>query len=161
MELPNSFEDFVNTEQPQEEEELSLERRFALERARWTKKIEDMSNKLRKVFDIQELQGTLYTDRQSAVEYNHMITALISKVSRAYRKAYSEKYEHYTFETQRRFPTETAKNNQILADLDDLIEKKEALSNQAKFMENTIKTIDNIIFGVKYRIEIEQISRGR
>ena len=85
----------------------------------------------------------------------------MNRVNVVYRKQYSQKYEHYSFQSQKRFPNEATKNNQILSEMAEVVSKKESLANHAKFMEDTTKTIDNLIFGIKYRIEIEQMSRGK
>jgi len=161
--VPNSFSDFFEKEQSKnvQAEQETLEQKFAKVRTDWTVKIKDMSAKMKKIFDIQDLMGNVYTDRQLALEYYHMIISLLVRVNKEYRTQYTKLYDHYSFKGQKRFPNETSKNNQILSEMEDIISKKESLNNQAKFMENTIKTVDNVIFGMKYRIEIEQISRGK
>ena len=169
--IPSSFDDFVKeekkdgfTEEWEKEEEKqneTLEERFGRERVEWSAKIGDMSNKLKKVMEMQELLTIVYTERQRCIEYYHYLVSLLNRVNVVYRKQYADKYEHYTFQSQKRFPNETTKNNQILSEMKEIIGKRDALNNHAKFMEGTTKTIDNLIFGVKYRIEIEQISRGK
>lgn len=161
--IPNSFNDFIESanQQEQEEAELTLEEKFTKKRAEWVTCIREMSTKMRKIFDIQELMGSVYNDRQIALEYYHMLLSLLIKVNKEYRKQYTTKYDFYSFKGQKRFPNETSKTNQILSEMEDIISKKESMNNMLKYMENTIKTIDNVIYGMKYRIEIEQISRGK
>ncbi len=170
--IEGSFEDFIQekpkvnmfVEEWKKEEEKKKEtfkERYAKERLEWTQKIRDMSNKLKKIMEIQELLTTIYTERQQALEYHHYLLSLMARINITYRKEYAQKYEHYSFQSQKRFPNETTKNNQILSEMENIISQKEAITNHAKFMEDTTKTIDNLIFGIKYRIEIEQISRGK
>lgn len=170
--IQGSFEDFTKeepkddiiTEQWKKEEKQkqeSLAEKFTKERFEWTDKIKNMAQRLKKVFEIHELLTEVYTERQRAVEYNHYLINLMNRVNISYRKQYAEKYEHYSFQSQKRFPNETTKNNQILSEMSEIVNQKEQLANHAKFMENTTKTIDNLIFGIKYRIEIEQMSRGK
>lgn len=169
--IQGSFDEFVKEDKDdtfveewkkeEKKEQESLEERFTRERLEWTKKIQDMSLRLKKVFEIQELLTEVYTERQRAVEYNHYLLSLMTRVNVTYRKQYSQKYEHYSFQSQKRFPNEATKNNQILSEMEEVVSKKESLANHAKFMEGTTRTIDNLIFGIKYRIEIEQMSRGK
>jgi hypothetical protein len=60
-----------------------------------------------------------------------------------------------------RYPNESTKSNRILVDLEDLVEKRELLNVHAKSMESTVKTIDNMIYGIQARIKIEDINRGK
>ena len=38
--------------------------------------------------------------------------------------------------------------------------RTESVSNQIEFFRETVKTLDNMIFGVKHRIEIENFKAG-
>ena len=170
--IEGSFDDFLKEddkkdiiteewEKEEEKESLTIEQKFAKERLEWSQKIQDMSAQLKKVMALKELMVEIYTERQRSIEYFHYLMSLLNKVNIVYRKQYADKYEHYSFASQKRFPNESTKNNQILSEMKEIIVKKDALSNHAKFMEGTTKTIDSLIYGVKYRIEIEQISRGK
>lgn len=169
MEVPiqNSFEELSfeklikEDNKIQKEEKQTLEQKLSEIRKKWSEKIKEMSLLLKKIFDVQVLMINIYTKRQIALEYYHNIISLLTKINKNYRKQYSQKYNYYTFKSQQRFPNEKVKENQILSEMEDIISKKEALNNHAKFMAETIKTIDSIIYGMKYRIDIEQISRGK
>lgn len=141
--------------------QISLSDKFQNEREEWSEKIEKMSAKMLKVMEIPELMTYLYTERQLAVEYYHYLISLAIKLGRKYKAQYAEKQDYYTFKSQVRYPTEAAKDGRIKVDLADLIETKETLDNHIKFMDKTISTIDNIIFAIPRRVEIEQISRGK
>ena len=160
-----SFDDFLNPQvqsTPEQTKETdNLFNRFAAERLQWTKTIKEMSENFKNVMKISDLMLTVYTDRQRAVEYYHYLISLLVQINKKYRKAYAEKYDFYSYKSQKRFPNETTKNNQIQTELEDILEKRELIENHSKFMENTIKSADQMIYGVKYRIEIEQIARGK
>jgi hypothetical protein len=160
-EIPNSFDDFFSEEKKAVSIDKTLEEKFAEERHKWVTKIQGMSSKLKNILEIQELMVNIYTDRQMAIEYYHMLLSLLIKVNKEYRSQYTKRYEHYSFNSQKRFPNEKSKEHQILSEMEDIINKKESMNNMLKYMENTVKTLDNIIYGMKYRIEIEQISRGK
>lgn len=142
-------------------EKETLESKFARERLEWSGKLESMSAQMKDVFKVSELQTTIYTERQRAVEYYYYLLSVLSKVSKSYRKQFAEKYDYYSFKSQIRFPNEKVKEIQILSEIGDIVEKREALDNHSKFMNSTIESIDKLIYGIKYKVEIEQISRGR
>ena len=157
-----SFDDIVKESQEQEEKKQdSLEIRFKEERIEWTNKIKEMSAKLKNVLEISLLQVDVYTERQRCVDYYHYIVSLLIKINKEYRKQYAIKYDHYTNQSQIRYPNESTKVNKILSELSDLVNKKEALENHSKFISSTISTIDNIIYGIKSRIDLENIIRGK
>ena len=141
--------------------EESLEERFAREREEWSEKIAQISKKMKQVFDIPELMTTLYTERQRAAEYYHYLITLIIGMNKKYNAAYAERYDYYTTKAQVRYPNESTKHNRILVDLQDMVEKREMVNNHSKFIDKTIGTLDNIIFAIPKRVEIEQISRGK
>jgi hypothetical protein len=141
--------------------EESLEDRFSRERKEWDTKIAEMSTKMKQIFEIPELMTYLYTERQRAVEYYHYLISLMIGMNKTYNRAYAEKYDYYTNKVQVRYPNESTKHNRILVDLQDLVEKRAIVDNHSKYMDKTISTLDNIIFAIPKRVEIEQISRGK
>ena len=141
--------------------EESLDARFARERLEWSAKIEEMNSKMKNVMMVAELMTTLYTERQRAVEYYHYLISLLIPMNRKYNGAYAERYDYYTNKVQVRYPNESLKNNRIQVDLADMIERRAQVDNHSKFIDKTISTMDNLIFAIPRRIEIEQISRGK
>ena len=167
MDLENtSFDDLMKSlplqgvEVESEEEKQTLVQKLASERVEWTAKIEDMSKKMKKVFELNELMTTVYTERQRAVEYYYYLLSLLIKINKTYRKNYAQKYDYYSYQSQKRFPNERNKELIIYAELSEIIEKREMLDVHSKFMLDTKNSIDNIIYGIKYRIDIEKIKNG-
>ena len=150
-----------NNDSLDQSKEETLHQRFARERVEWTNKIRSMSENMKDIYKVSELMTTIYTERQIAVEYYHLLLTILSKVIVKYRKQFAEKYDFYSWKSQKRFPNEKTKEIQILSDIGDLVEKKDELDTHLKFMNSTIGTIDNLIYGIKYKVEIEQISRGK
>lgn len=146
---------------PEVKGEESLEERFSRERKEWDDKIAEISKKLKNVFEVAELMTTLYTDRQRALEYYHYLISLMIGMNKRYNAAYSEKFDYYTNRAQVRYPNESTKHTRILTDLADMVEKRTMVDNHSKFILGTLSTIDNIIYAIPRRIEIEQISRGK
>lgn len=165
-EIINSFNDFFTSNKNLKKDEnevkkLSLADKFDKERLEYSNKVKQITSKLKNVFEISELMTTIYTERQIAVEYYHYLISLLIKLNKVFKSKWSERWEYYTYKSQVRFPNEAEKKNKIISDLKDLVEKRELIENHSKFIDNTIKTLDNIIYGIKSRVEIEQISRGK
>ena len=152
--------DFINIGEQLKVEE-SLDSRFARERFEWSEKIAKMSAKMKQIFEIPELMTYLYTERQRAAEYYHYLISLMITTNKKYNAAYAERYEYYTIKSQVRYPNESTKHNRIQVDLADLIEKRAMVDNHSKFILATVQTLDNIIFAIPRRVEIEQIARGK
>lgn len=145
---------------PQVEKSETLEEQFARERAQWNEKIKEMSAQMKRTLDLAELMVTIYTDRQQCLEYYHYLLSVIIKLNVKYRKEYAEKYDFWTVKSQIRYPNESTKVNKILSEMSKLHEEREIVENHANFMKNTGATIDNIIYAIPRRIDLEHISRG-
>lgn len=174
--LPDSFDEFLKTEKPEEEKHLldkldlnihskkeekkDLDSRFEQERESWTVKISEMTKRMKNVMELQDLMIDVYTERQRAIEYYHFLITFLINVNKNYRRKYAERFKHYTDSIQIRVNKDQI-NILINNDLETLSLLREKTENHAKFMNNTAGTIDNIIYGIKYRIEIEQLSRGK
>ena len=162
----DSFNDFFSSKTQLKKDEkdikeLTLSEKFDKERLEYSVKIKNMSAKFKDVFKVAELMTVLYTERQLCVDYHHYLINLLIKLNKVYKTKYSEKWEYYTFKSQKRYPNEAEKKTKILVDLKEIVEKRALIDNHSVFLLDTTKTIDNLIYGVKYRIEIEQISRGK
>lgn len=156
MSQPDFFN--INPEVPKEE---SLEDKFSKERLAWSDKIATMSEQMKSVLKVSELMTDIYTERQRCVEYHHYLISILIKINKQYRKSYSERWDFWSYKSQIRYPNNTAQDNKIKTELADILEKRELIDNHAKFMDKTCSTIDNLIYAIPKRIEIEQISRGK
>ena len=163
--IPLSFDDFLQgapLETPEKKAiEDSITLRFSNERIEWTRKVKEMSLLLKRLPDVISLQSSIYTERQLAVEYYHYLISLLQKINKSYTKQYAEKYDYYSNKSQRRFPNERNKELQIISELGDLKLKKDAIENHSKFILGVTTTLDNIIYGIKSRIDIENILNGK
>lgn len=159
--IPISFDEFMKDVPEENKDQNSMETRFSKEREEWTSKINDMATRMKKIVDVADLMTMAYTERQRAVEYYHYLMSLLYKISKTYRKQFSEKYDYYSYKSQKRFPNERVKEIQILSDLSQIVSIRDQIENHSKFIDKTIATMDNIIFGIKHRVEIEQILRGK
>lgn len=133
--------------------------RFKSERNEWTDRIKDMSERLRDIYKVADLQTDIYSYRQVAVEYCHTLQVHLQKVNHVFRARKIERWEHYTRNYDLRMDKDP-KELHIYVDIADINERRELLLNHLEFMRETIKTIDTISFGIKHRIQLEEYRRG-
>lgn len=133
--------------------------RFKTEREEWTEKVGEMTERLRDIYKLGDLLTDLYSQRQIALEYAHTLMAHLSKVNKIFRDKKVERYDFYTRNYDIRLDKDP-KNDRIIADLADIVERKELLQNHLDYIRETIRTIDGICYAVKHRMELEQYKRG-
>lgn len=146
-------------EQRQASSNDTLATRFRKEREDWITKIQEFSDNLRNVSQIGELMVEVYSQRQIAVEYSHTLMSHLIKINKIYREKKHEKYIYYTQNYDVRLDKD-AREGHIGYDLTEIIEKKDIVQNHLDYFRETIKTIDNIIFGIKHRISLEEYRRS-
>ena len=155
------MEEIEKTSQPLSSNNINeqLITRFKKEREEWTERIKNMSERLKDIYEIAELQVDLYSYRQIAVEYCHTLMVHLSKVNHVFRARKIERWEHYTRNYDLRMDKDP-KELHIYVDIADVNERKELLQNHLDFMRESTKTIDSMTFGIKYRIQLEEYKRG-
>ena len=136
---PQTLEDYILTHQQQ-----------------WSAIIADLNGKMKHFADLVDLQNVIYSRRQDALDYYFGMLSKISSLSRDYKLKYSQKYNYYKTQAQIRYSSEAAINAQIDSDLKDDKYQIELLDQHTKYMLETIKTIDSIIYAINNRIRIEE-----
>lgn len=143
----------TNSSNSLEEEFNRMRERFQDERSSWKERIGEMSARMKEIHNLAELQVDLYTSRQEAVEYQYNISMSISKLESRFFKKRKKLIEDY--------------NNLDIrygkADLNQIIDGACAdhtyhialMKSHSGYMYETIRTIDNMIYGIKHRIELE------
>lgn len=142
------------------EKRESIQDQFSRERIEWNEKIKTMSAQIKRTLDLAELMTSVYTERQQCVEYYHYLLSILLKLNMKYRKEYAEKYDFWTTKSQIRYPNESTKVNKILSEMSKIQEEKETVENHSNFIKATIATIDNIIYVIPRRIDLEHLARG-
>ena len=135
----------------------TLEEYIAQHQQQWSNVILEMNNMMKKFVDLPDLQITIYSKRQNALDYYFNLLYQISAMSKEYKKQYAAKYNNYKVNSQIRYNSDTAINAQIASDLADVSYKLTLLENHSKYMQETIKTIDNLIYAISNRIRIEEL----
>jgi hypothetical protein len=139
--------------------DLEFEITFTEERAEWTEKVRILSVRMKNIREIPEIQVELYSGRQTALEYAYKLGQILSKLNAKYRNERKLKMEYYTTSSNVKYGA-NEKTALIEGDLSDIGRKIDTIDNQMKFMNETIKTIDHFIYGIKARISLETFMRG-
>lgn len=141
-----------NTNKPE-----TLEDYILFHQQQWTSVISEMNSKIKNFADLIDLQNVIFAKRQDALDYYFGILSKVSNLSREYKVKYSQKYNYYKTQAQIRYSSEAAINAQIDSDLKDDKYQIELLDQHTKYMLETIKTIDSLIFAINNRIKIEEL----
>jgi len=140
-------------------EQVSYVERFETERNEWTSEIRGISARFKNVEEMMDVQVDLYSKRQQGVEYMHQLMVLQSRLKKSWLAEYKKAYDsllidqdyRYSEKERQRFAEEKTSGSKMKLDI---------LQTHVDFFRETIKTIDNMIFGVKHRLEIEDFRRG-
>lgn len=139
---------------------VTLEEYFLSHQQQWSAIISELNTKMKNFGDLIDLQNVIYSKRQDAVDYYFGLLSKISALHKDYKFKYSQKYNYYKTQSQIRYSSEASINAQIDADLKDDKYNIELLDQHAKYMSETVKTIDNLIYGINNRIRVEELLKG-
>lgn len=150
-------------EESQEEVSSDKKREFTEifqdERETWTKLVKEIASRFKGVEILAEVQVDLYSRRQQAIEHQFKLIAIHNRLKKAYSVEYKAAFEKAGVNEDARY-SEKEKIKFAEAATSATKFKIDTVSSQIEFFRETVKTIDNMIFGVKHRIEIENFKIG-
>lgn len=135
----------------------TLEDYITLHQQQWSTIVSDMNTKMKNFADLPDLQNIVYSKRQDALDYYYALLSKISSLSKNYKEEYAKRYNYYKTTANIRYSSDSAINAQIASDLREQVYQIELLENHSKYMLETIKTIDSIIYAINNRIRIEEL----
>jgi hypothetical protein len=140
-------------------ESVGYVERFEQERNDWTEDVRGISSRFKNIDDMVDVQVDLYSKRQLGVEYMHQLMVLQSRLKKTWIAEYKKAYDTLILDQDYRY---SEKERQRIAEEKTSASKLklDILQSHVDFFRETIKTIDNMIFGVKHRLEIEDFKRG-
>ena len=148
-------------EHPEKEKASSedFSERFQGERTTWSNQVTSIGARFREVENLAEVQVDLYSKRQQALEYQYKLIHIHTKLKHVFAAQYKRALEEAgRMDDVRYSDKERAKIAE--AAVNGIRLKMETVANHIEFFRETIKTIDNMIFGVKHRIDIENFKAG-
>lgn len=143
-----------------QEKPQSLEEYFYAKQEYWNGVVATLNDKMKDIKGIQELMLIVYAYRQNAVDSYHYMLNQLDAQKRVYNIAYANEYNKLKTAAQIRYTTETAINAQIAANMADIIYTTSLMSNHAKYMQDTVKSLDHIIYGIRAYVDLEKVKAG-
>ena len=143
----------------EQEKKADYKEIFERERAEWSEKIQVVSLHLKDIKTVAKAQVDLYSYRQNLLEYSFKLAGIISKLNSRYRSEKSRKLREYSENTDVRYGA-NEKTVLIEGDLTTITEKVEIVEGHRKFLDQTVQTVDHMLYGIKSRISLEEYLRG-
>jgi hypothetical protein len=149
----------MSEQQTNIEGKIDFDKKFGEERSEWTEKIRSLSIRMKNIRELAEVQVDLYSNRQIILEYIAKLGQVMTKLNSKFRKDKAERLKHYSENSQVKYGA-NEKNPLIEGDLTELKERMEIVETQLSFLNETIKTVDHCLYGIKSRIALEEYLRS-
>lgn len=138
-----------------DETKSKISKKFQDRRAEVSKEIYENIEKLSNLKTLKAAQVNMLSLRQRLLEDNHTLLEHVTLLRKKYRDERSLEMENISRNLQIRYQA-NEKNVVIEGRTSATKESLEIFENQITFFNESIKTIDNIIFGIKTRLDIEK-----
>ena len=146
------------------EQQANVERKdfakdFQVEREEWTEKVRVLSIRMKNIRELAEVQVELYSSRQMLLELSSKLGQVMVKLNSKYRKDKADRLRYYSESVQIKYGA-NEKTPLIEGDLSELKERMDMVDGQISFFNETMKTIDHCLYGIKSRIALEEYLRS-
>lgn len=141
------------------EEKKDFNKIFENEREEWKEKIQGISLHLKNIKTVAEAQIDLFGARQILLEYSYKLASIVAKLNSKYSAEKSRKLKEYSEKSDVRYGS-NEKSVLIEGELTEMTEKIELVENHRKFIDQTVQTVDHMLYGIKSRIALEDYLRG-
>ena len=143
----------------QQEDQKDFAKLFESERAQWKQKIQVISLHIKDIKTVAEAQVDLFTTRQTLLDYSYKLAQVVSKLSTKERQMRAKKLKEYSEGKDIRYGA-NEKTTLIEGDIAELTEKMELVEGHRKYIDQTIQTVDHMLYGIRQRIALEDYLRG-
>jgi hypothetical protein len=141
------------------EEKKDFNKIFENERSEWKEKIQILSLEMKDIKTLAKAQVDLFSQRQVLLEYSYKLASIVSKLNSKNRSERARKLKDYSERSDIRYGA-NEKTVLIEGDLTEIAEKIELVESHRKFIDQTIQTVDHMLYGIKSRIALEDYLRG-
>tara|TARA_R110000868_G_scaffold66921_1_gene198961 strand:- start:1095 stop:1532 length:438 start_codon:yes stop_codon:yes gene_type:complete len=129
--------------------------KFKSDRETYSLEIRRNIEKLNNIKDLKEVQIFFLSTRQRLLEDNHTLIDNLSRLKTGYRQKKGKEWESVSNGNMRYQGHE--KKVIVEGKTTELQETIEVIENQISFMDGSIKTVDNVLFGLKTRLDLEKL----
>lgn len=144
---------------PEEQQPTDFVKLFERERAEWKEKIQVISLHIKNIRTVAEAQVDLFSTRQTLLEYSYKLAQIVSKLSTKERQNRAKKLKEYSEGKDIRYGS-NEKTTLIEGDLAELTEKMQLVESHRKYIDQTVQTVDHMLYGIRQRIALEEYLRG-
>jgi hypothetical protein len=132
-----------------------IQKKFETRRAEISKEIYQGIEKLSNLKTLKDSQIQMLSLRQRLLEDSHTLLEHITVLRRKHREEKTVALENISSNLQLRYQA-TEKSLILEGKTASTREYLDIFENQVSFFNDSIKTIDNVIFGIKTRLDIEK-----
>jgi hypothetical protein len=141
------------------EEKKDFRELFEKERFDWKERIQVISLQLKDIKTVANAQVDLFSQRQILLEYSYKLAGIIAKLNSKYRTERNKKTKDYSENSSFRYGVNEIKTL-VEGDLSEIVEKLELVEGHRKFIDQTVQTVDHMLYSIKSRIALEDYLRG-
>lgn len=141
------------------EEKKDFNKIFERERSEWKESINEISSNMKNIQTLAKAQIDLFSQRQVLLEHSFKLASIVTKLNSKYSFEKSKRMKYYSEKSDIRYGS-NEKTVLIEGDLADISERMELVEGHRKFIDQTVQTIDHMLYGVKQRISLEEYLRG-
>ncbi len=134
---------------------LKLDEYLGKQRLEWTEKIKSLTEDLKLGNNLEQVSSYSLSYRQILVENLTSMTIRIRSQKTTVDQKYKTKWiEYYNYDYKL---TDKQREKFLLADLAEDNQLLELLESQKAFFEGTVKTLDNMGFAIKNRLDMSKL----
>lgn len=134
---------------------LKLDEYLNDQRVEWTLKIKNLTEDLKKGINLEEVSAYTLSYRQIMVEQLAQMGSRIRTQKSVVDRLYKQKWiEYYNYDYKL---TDKQRERFLEADLADDKHMLELFEMQKSFLEGSVKTLDNMGFAIKNRLDISKL----
>jgi hypothetical protein len=138
-----------------QEKLLKLDEYLDKQRLEWTQKIKDLTEDLKHGQNLEEVSAYTLSYRQIMIEQLASLGSRIRTQKSTVDRLYKQKWiEYYNYDYKL---TDKQRERFLEADLADDKHMLELLETQKSFLEGSVKTLDNMGFAIKNRLDISKL----
>jgi predicted nucleic-acid-binding protein len=130
--------------------------KFKSKREEVSKEILESIEKMASFKGLKEVQVSMLSMRQRLLEDNHTLLEHLTVLRKKYRTERSTQMEDISTNLQTRYQYN---EKTVIIDGKTTATKEaiDIIENQIAFFNDSIKTVDNVLYGIKTRVEIEKV----
>jgi hypothetical protein len=108
---------------------------------------------------VAEAQIDLFTTRQILIEYGFKLATIVTKLSSKERQERARKMKDYQENKDVRYGSNDLKT-MIEGEVAEINQKIELVEGHRKYIDQTVQTVDHMLYGIRQRIALEDYLRG-